>query len=604
MKHTSLLGLAATLAVAPLAAQSIPVPLAYNFNGIVHAGEDFLPDDPNGYRSISDRGLDFTLGIPSDPVLAAYQLVDQPYQLDIVHVGNRNTVDGGNKMFDAVANGDNLGTQPTWLASVDQTGTQTTVLAAPMPIGSTTKAAFLFQISNGGGVFDVTFTLASGGSYTAQLSGNDWFGGPLPGTDGVDQGSHPANNLSVTEQRVDLSAYDGDVVTEISFGNRSNALAGYAVLACNFEYPPEPSRVNQIDLTYNWNGIVHAGEMGPGAPGNPLNPGQADDPNSYRSIADRGLDFTAGVPADPTIAPYKFQTQPFALDIVYLGNRNLGGHVFDLTADGDATGVEPAWLNGNPDLTGPQTTTLPTDGQILLDVTSKASLLVQISNGGASFDVTFSFASGGTHTVTTNAGDWWGGSLPGTTNQDNPYPEHNLSLTERNFDLSAFAGEVLTAVSFSNSSNPDRGIAITSLNVVGCVHCVNGSTHAITNLGGSSGTPTSGNVYSTSTGGLGCKLDWNITGTTPFAVGLCAIGTAPVSAPLSILIPGCSGTIRSSAEAIPVVFANAFGAATYGFDLPADQVFCGASFFGQFAMLDNLPCWLNLSDAIQIQIGD
>ena len=41
-------------------AQSIPVPLNYNFNGIVHANEAGNADDPNGFRSISDRALDFS----------------------------------------------------------------------------------------------------------------------------------------------------------------------------------------------------------------------------------------------------------------------------------------------------------------------------------------------------------------------------------------------------------------------------------------------------------------------------------------------------------------------------------------------------------------
>ena len=60
-----------TALTAPIAAQAtIPVPLNYNFNGIVHAGEMGLPDDPNGFRSISDRALDFLSGVPADPLLA------------------------------------------------------------------------------------------------------------------------------------------------------------------------------------------------------------------------------------------------------------------------------------------------------------------------------------------------------------------------------------------------------------------------------------------------------------------------------------------------------------------------------------------------------
>src|SRR5690606_25022206 len=126
-----------------------------------HAGEGFLPDDPNGYRSISDRGLDFTAGVPNDPLLANYQLVATPGTLDIVHLGNRNTVNGGAVFFDAAPDFDDVRVQPSSLLNVDQSTPQVTVMPFPLPIGSTTNVAFLYQISNGGGAFDVTFTFAS-----------------------------------------------------------------------------------------------------------------------------------------------------------------------------------------------------------------------------------------------------------------------------------------------------------------------------------------------------------------------------------------------------------------------------------------------------------
>ena len=66
--------------------QVVNVPLNYNFNGVVHAGENGNPDDPNGYRSISDRGQDWSQGTPA--AFANYQLVGQPGVLDIVHVGD------------------------------------------------------------------------------------------------------------------------------------------------------------------------------------------------------------------------------------------------------------------------------------------------------------------------------------------------------------------------------------------------------------------------------------------------------------------------------------------------------------------------------------
>ncbi|MGK0154342.1 MAG: hypothetical protein ACI9SE_001293, partial [Neolewinella sp.] len=57
----------AVIAATSANAQNIPVALNYNFNGIVHAGESGLPDALGGYRSISDRGLDFAGGVPADP---------------------------------------------------------------------------------------------------------------------------------------------------------------------------------------------------------------------------------------------------------------------------------------------------------------------------------------------------------------------------------------------------------------------------------------------------------------------------------------------------------------------------------------------------------
>ena len=63
---------AATTASAQTVTQ---IPLNYNFNGIVHAGEDLMPDAPDGYRSIADRGLNFSGGVPSDALTAPYSFV-------------------------------------------------------------------------------------------------------------------------------------------------------------------------------------------------------------------------------------------------------------------------------------------------------------------------------------------------------------------------------------------------------------------------------------------------------------------------------------------------------------------------------------------------
>ena len=588
-RPTSVLAIATALSFAPFAtAQVIPVPLNYNFNGIVHAGEAGNPDSLTGYRSISDRGLDFSLGVPNDPLLAPYQFILAPDTLDIVHLGNRNTVDGGNWAFDLVVNGDLRGVQPAWLPNPDQTAAQVTVLATPLPIADTTQIAFLYQISNGGGSFDVTFMFQSGGSHTESLSGSDWFGGPYPGTQDCDLANF-GNNLSVTEGRIDMAAFDGQLVTQIGFGNRSNANAGYAVLACNFEYPPEPSRVNRVPLAYNFNGVVHAGEDG-----------MPDAPAGYRSISDRGLDFRNGVPANPLLADYLLVDQPGVLDIVHLGNRNTvdaGLRAFDLVPDGDDIGIQPTWL-ANPDQTGPQTTVLA--DPIVMDATSRASVLFQISNGGGAFDLEFQFQAGAPVVATVSGPDWFGGALPGTGNTDLALTSANLSLTERTVDLSAQAGRVLTAVAFQNRSNGNAGYAIAAMNVVGCVWCANGAPGGVVNLGGGSGAT----MTTTSTGGLGCPLTWRTQNAAPNALGVFALSAGSVSVPLGVVLPGCPGTIHTPSPLLVTALTTAFGTAEVELEVPPNQGLCGAVITGQHVVLGPLPCWLVLSDAISITIGN
>ena len=581
----------ATLAAlaAPLAAQTISVPLNYNFNGIVHAGESFLPDDPNGYRSISDRGLDFTAGVPNDPLLAPYQLVTTPGTLDIVHLGNRNTVDNGNWAFDATPDFDDIGIQPNWLPNADQTGPQTTVLPFPLPIGSTTSVAFLYQVSNGGGAFDVTFTFASNQTHTATLSASDWFGGTFLGTQNVDNAA-PGANLSIAEGRIDMSAFDGEVVTQITFGNRSNLVAGYAILACNFEYPPVPRRVNQIALNYNFNGIVHVGED--------LQP---DLLTGYRSISDRGLDFRGGVPTLPLLAPYALVANPGVLDCVHLGNRNTvdgGNRQFDLAPDNDDIGVQPSWL-ANADQTTPQTTVLA--APILVDATSRASVLFQISNGGGTFDVEFGFQTGAPFVATVSGGDWFGGLLPGTANTDSGVTGANLSLTERVIDLSAQAGRTLTSITFQNRSNTNAGYLIAAMNVTGCLSCVAGTTGSVVNLGGGTGMA----MTSSTNGNLGCDLDWTVLGGTPNnALGFFVLGLGSNSIPMNTILPPCLGTVHVPNPIALLAGLDANGSATTAINAPTAQGFCGVQITGQFLELVGGACPVRISDALSITIGN
>ena len=232
-RHHRIAALLILSAATPVLAQGTPIALTYNFNGIIHAGEAGLPDDIAGFRSISDRALDFSAGVPSDALLDRYQIVGVPGALDIVHLGNRNTVDNGNWAFDLVADFDGIGVQPSWLPVVDQTGPQISVIT-PQPVFANTTASFIYQISNGGGSFDVTLRFASGASLTETLSGPDWFLGPYTATGSVD-GALPDQNLSITEGTIELGAFAGDQVTQVEFSNQSNAIGGYAIIAGTFE---------------------------------------------------------------------------------------------------------------------------------------------------------------------------------------------------------------------------------------------------------------------------------------------------------------------------------------------------------------------------------
>ena len=75
--------------------------LSYNFNGMVHTGEAGSPDAVNGFRSISDRALIIdgsptSFGSMISPLSQlGYTVVNSAGVLDIIHIGDRNTVDSG-----------------------------------------------------------------------------------------------------------------------------------------------------------------------------------------------------------------------------------------------------------------------------------------------------------------------------------------------------------------------------------------------------------------------------------------------------------------------------------------------------------------------------
>lgn len=565
---------------------TVSVALNYNYNGIAHSGETGQPDAPNGFRSISDRALDFTAGVPGDPVFTRFSLVTTPGALDMVHLGNRDTVNNGSWAFDPAANGNNVGIQPAWLQNVNQAGAQTTVVANPILLGINSSASVLFHVSNGGGSCDVTFAYVSGQTSVHTIVAPDWFGGSHAGRDSVDQ-ANAGGNLRLTEVVINLSSYAGEAVSQIAFSNRSNSNAGYGIYGVNVDAEVSPQGVQPIPLQYNWNGIVHTGEA--------LQP---DAPNGYRSIADRGLDFTAGVPNHALFSGFEPVDVPGVLDVVMLGNRNTvasGSFVFDATPDGDDIGTQPAWLP-NVNVTGPQTTVLPQP--ILLDSTSVASVLFQMTHGGGVFDVTFAFTTGSI-TASMRGSDWLGGPFVATGNVDRALPGLPLRIDTDTVDLSLLAGFVLTSITFSNLSNPNGNLAILAANVTGCLACANPA--VITNLGGGDGPM----IQTLSTGNLGCPVDWTVTGATPStALGLWAVGLGTASLPLSVVFSPCTSTIHVASPTIVSAAVDGLGATTISLPLVTDPSVCGTTVTAQYAELQSSPCPLRLSDALSITIGN
>ena len=348
----------------------------------------------------------------------------------------------------------------------------------------------------------------------------------------------------------------------------------------------------KVALNYNFNGIVHAGEVG-----------SPDDPLGYRSISNRGLSFVGGIPNDPILWGYQVITAPQALDIVHLGNRNTvsgGLWAFDATANGNAVGTQPAWLP-DVDQAGPQTTQLP--DPIRLDGSSSSSLIFQVSDGGGSFDVVFGFASGAPVVGTVSGGDWLGGPLSGVSDVDRAaVVGANLGLTEQTIDLSAHAGRLLTSITFQNASNPNAGCAIVAINVAGCVACADGTLAQVQGLGGGVGAT----ISTSSTGGLGCDLVWNVSGGAPFAPGGWLIGAGVAALPVALVTPGCLGTLHVPNPILVSGALDASGEALFTLALPppANQALCGFQVTAQHVTIGLLPCFLGVSDALAITIGN
>ncbi|CAG0985330.1 hypothetical protein PHYC_01990 [Phycisphaerales bacterium] len=251
---------------APATHSDLIVPLAYNWNGMVHTGEEGLPDAPDGFRSISDRALHATgatgslnAGTILGDDFIPYEVESQAGVLDIVHLGLSGP--GSPRDWDTVADGDAMGTLPNWLSSQDQTGPQRTNLS-PLNIamGPNTRVGVLFHVSNGGGLFDCVLEFSDSTTAVLTLAAPDWYlaqdpPGALPGvevqqslgtfaaTQNQDLAATGAPVLNVVESVFSTSSIfnwglgdvNGKRLTGISFQNGNpQTSASYAVYAVTF----------------------------------------------------------------------------------------------------------------------------------------------------------------------------------------------------------------------------------------------------------------------------------------------------------------------------------------------------------------------------------
>ncbi|MGH7132972.1 MAG: GC-type dockerin domain-anchored protein [Phycisphaerales bacterium] len=258
------------------AAQQTPITLNWNFNGMVHVGEQGAPDDLNGFRSISDRGL-LIQGAAgqfgTDPIIGntglSYLLVTTPFVVDIVHLGDRSS--HWDYELDIPGTNVNVGVQPTWQTVPDQKVPQVSDVAAQnIVLTPNSQLGFLHQISDGGGTFDITLIFTDTTSVTCHAAGPDWFGGAnavparspgvstqarvtgptsWPGTNTNDSAVTapiPGQNLSVVETVVSvpqmvldgLGNHSGKTLASITFENATypaNGDRGYAIVAATHQ---------------------------------------------------------------------------------------------------------------------------------------------------------------------------------------------------------------------------------------------------------------------------------------------------------------------------------------------------------------------------------
>lgn len=194
--------------------------------------------------------------------------------------------------------------------------------------------------------------------------------------------------------------------------SQSSVVRGLVACAVVLCATAATATAESVQLQCNFNGIIHPAEWtGASQP----NPGIADVPAGYRSIADRGfrVDGQAGaLGTNPIIGAtgltYQVVTTANVLDMIMLGNRNLvngAGYAFDTVVDTDERGIVPTWLP-DPDLTGAQVTTIASP--ILITPDTQIGVIYHISNGGGIFEMVLGFTDSSTLTVPLHGPDWFG----------------------------------------------------------------------------------------------------------------------------------------------------------------------------------------------------
>ena len=150
-----------------------------------------------------------------------------------------------------------------------------------------------------------------------------------------------------------------------------------------------------------------------------------------------------------------------------------------------------------------------------------------------------------------------------------------------------------------NTAGPTRLRTVAVAFRDSCATCTNGAQAQVVNLGGG----TIGTMSSTSTGSLGCDLNWTVTGATPNAFGFFAAGMGSTAIPLSAVFAGCPGTIHTPNPAFASIPLDASGGASLTLQAPPNQALCGQTVTCQYVELQTGACLIALTDAIEITIG-